>query len=155
MSLTALSGVGPKLAEAAADAGIGSVGELLLHLPRRHRDRTVVPVADLEKGAAGTVEVEVLGSTPRPFRRRGLSITSVKVGDDSGSARATWFNQPWVAPKLPPGTRLLLTGSRDSRGFRVSEYELLASGPRGRSEEAAGAGEPRNLVPVHPGTERL
>jgi ATP-dependent DNA helicase RecG len=144
--LTSLSGVGPKLAEAAAEAGIGTVGDLLFRLPHSHRDRTVVPVSALEPGEAGTVSVEVLGNTPRPFRRRGLSITSVKVGDDSGSLRASWFNQPWVAPKLTPGTALLLTGSRDKRGFRVSEYELLPP------QQDPRAGE---LMPVHPATEQL
>ncbi|HEY1356584.1 MAG TPA: ATP-dependent DNA helicase RecG [Solirubrobacterales bacterium] len=145
ISIASLRGVGPKLAEAAAEAGISTVGDLLLRFPHSHRDRTIVPVAELEPGVAGTIEVEVLGATPRPFRRRGLSITSVKVGDDSGSLRATWFNQPWVAPKLVPGARLLLTGSRDKRGLRVNEYEILAS--------AGGAEE--GLVPVHPATERL
>ena len=145
VSLGSLKGVGPKLAEAAREAGISTLGDLLLRFPHSHRDRTVVPVAELEPGAQGTVEVEVLGNAPRPFRRRGLSITSVKVGDESGSFRATWFNQPWIAPKLVPGARLLLTGSRDKRGLRVSEYELLA--------EEAGAEE--GLVPVHPATERL
>ena len=130
------------------EAGISTLGDLLLRFPHSHRDRTVVPVAELEPGAQGTVEVEVLGNAPRPFRRRGLSIISVKVGDESGSLRATWFNQPWMAPKLDPGARLLLTGSRDKRGLRVGEYEFS---PRrrvpGRAEEG--------LVPVHPATERL
>jgi ATP-dependent DNA helicase RecG len=75
-----------------------------------------------------------------------LSITSVKVGDDSGSLRASWFNQPWVASKLTPGSTLLLTGSRDKRGFRVSEYELLSAG-----DEEKGS----SFVPVHPATEQL
>jgi ATP-dependent DNA helicase RecG len=146
--LTSLSGVGPKLAEAAAEAGIRTVGDLLLRLPHTHRDRTVVPVADLEQGTAATVRVEVLGATPRPFRRKGgPSITSVKVGDDSGSLRASWFNQHWVAPKLVPGAWLLLSGSRDKRGFRVSEYEFLAA----PEDEAA----PGALVPVHPATEQI
>src|SRR6185295_16654527 len=113
VSLQALEGVGPKTAEAAAEAGVATVGDLLLRFPHSHRDRTVVPVASLEPGRKGTIAVEVLGSTPRPFRRRGLSIVGVKVGDDSGTTRATWFNQPWVAPKLVPGTSLLLTGSTD------------------------------------------
>jgi ATP-dependent DNA helicase RecG len=143
-SLGALRGVGPKLADAAREAGISTIADLLLRFPHTHRDRTIVPVAEIEPGGAGTVEVEVLGSTPRPFRRRGLSITSVKVGDESGALRATWFNQPWVAPRLEPGARLLLTGSRDKRGFRVSEYEFLASE----------SGE-EGLVPVHPATEQL
>ena len=164
--LTSLSGVGPKLAEAAAEAGIGTVGDLLLRLPHSHRDRMVIPVAELEAGASGTVEVEVLGNTPRPFRRRGLSITTVKVGDESGSLRASWFNQPWVAPKLMPGTRLLLTGSRDSRGFRVSEYELLppaGGGDDGAENENLARRSPHpqqdpragELMPVHPATEGL
>jgi ATP-dependent DNA helicase RecG len=172
ISLEVLEGVGPKLAEAAAEAGIGTVGDLLLRFPHSHRDRTVVPVASLEPKKQATVLVEVLGAKPSAFRRRGLSILSVKVGDESGSVRATWFNQPWVAQKLTPGTSLLLTGSRDKRGFRVSEYELMAGGPRVLSRgEGGAAGGPRSvldppsptppaggapgLMPVHPATEQL
>jgi len=124
-SVKALKGVGPSLAEAAADAGISTVGDLLLRVPHGHHDRTVVPVTDLEVGKQATIRVEVLANPSRPFRRRGLSILTVKVGDGSGSVRATWFNQPWLAQKFSQGTRLLLTGSKDKRGFRVSEYELL------------------------------
>ncbi|HSR93318.1 MAG TPA: ATP-dependent DNA helicase RecG [Solirubrobacterales bacterium] len=148
ISLEALEGVGPKLAEAAAEAGIATVGDLLLRFPHSHRDRTIVPVATLEPKKQATVLVEVTGA-PSSFRRRGLSILSVKVGDDSGSVRATWFNQPWVAQKLSPGTSLLLTGSRDKRGFRVSEYEVMADSPRVHT-----GGEP-GLTPVHPATEAL
>jgi ATP-dependent DNA helicase RecG len=142
VSLQALEGVGPKLAEAAADAGLATVGDLLTRFPHRHRDRRLVPVAALEPKQQATIAVEVLANASRPFRRRGLSILSVKVGDESGSVRATWFNQPWLTQKLTEGTRMLLTGSLDKRGFRVSEYEFSGE-----------AGE--GLVPVHPGTEQL
>jgi ATP-dependent DNA helicase RecG len=148
-SITALDGVGPKLAEVAAEAGLATIGDLLLRFPRRHRDRTVVPVGELEVGERSTIEVEVLQDAGRPFRRRGLSILTVKVGDGSGSVRATWFNQPWMARKLTAGTRLLLTGSRDKRGFRVAEHEPLAAD--GGGDGAGGSG----IVPVHPGTEQL
>jgi ATP-dependent DNA helicase RecG len=157
VALTSLAGVGPKLAEAAAEAGIATLGDLLMRFPHSHRDRTVVPLADLEAGETGTIRVEVLGSTPRPFRRRGLSITSVKVGDDSGHLRASWFNQPWVAQKLQPGSTLLLTGSRDKRGFRVSEYELLSGDPSVSrfSDQDGGETAKPVFVPVHPATEQL
>jgi ATP-dependent DNA helicase RecG len=142
VSLEALEGVGPKLAEAAAGAGISTVGDLLIRFPHRHRDRQIVSVASLGPKQQATILVEVLADASRPFRRKGLSILSVKVGDESGTVRATWFNQPWLAPKLKQGTQLLLTGSADKRGFRVSEYEL-----GGDAEEG--------LLPVHPGTEDL
>ncbi len=171
VSLQALEGVGPKLAEVAAGAGIATVGDLLIRFPHRHRDRQVVPVAGLEPKQQATIAVEALADAPRPFRRRGLSILSVRVGDESGSVRATWFNQPWLAPKLTEGTRMMLTGSLDKRGFRVSEYEFIAAGPRVLSQGKGGtAGSPRavldppspappagesNLVSVHPATEQL
>jgi ATP-dependent DNA helicase RecG len=143
-SLKAIDGIGPRLAEAAAEAGIATVGDLLLRFPHSHRDRTVVPVASLEPGKQATIRVEVLADAGRPFRKRGLSILTVKVGDDSGAIRATWFNQPWLAQKLKAGMGLLLTGSRDKRGFRVSEYELTPE------EEGKGG-----LTPIHPATEQL
>jgi ATP-dependent DNA helicase RecG len=142
-SLKALKGVGPSLAEAAAEAGIATIGDLLRRVPHSHRDRTVVPVASLEPGNQATIRVEVLADPGRSFRRRGLSILTVKVGDESGSVRATWFNQPWVAQKLPKGTVLLLTGSRDKRGFRVSEYELLPT-----ADEEGGGAPPAQRRPV-------
>ncbi|MGH2974567.1 MAG: ATP-dependent DNA helicase RecG [Solirubrobacterales bacterium] len=141
-SLQTLEGVGPRLAEVAAEAGIATVGDLLVRFPHRHRDRQVVPVASLQPKQQATIAVEVLANAARPFRRRGLSILSVKVGDQSGAVRATWFNQPWLAPKLTEGATLLLTGSADKRGFRVSEYEFGGEASEG-------------LVPVHPGTEQL
>jgi ATP-dependent DNA helicase RecG len=147
-SLQALEGVGPKTAEAAEVAGIATVGDLLLRFPHRHRDLTVVPVASLEQKQQATIAVEVLGNAPRPFRKRGLSIVGVKVGDDSDTVRATWFNQPWIASKLTPGTQMLLTGTMGKRGFVVAEYEFVA-GPRVLSEGEGG------LVPVHPLTEGL
>jgi ATP-dependent DNA helicase RecG len=182
VSLNVLNGVGPRLAEAAAEAGIATLGDLLLRFPHSHRDRTIAPVATLEPGKQATILVDVLGS-PSNFRRRGLSILSVKVGDDSESVRATWFNQPWVAKKLAKGTRLLLTGSRDKRGFRVSEYEIgeregevgsappagwvfrqesgaaVREGGQGEKEDAAApegrSQPPSRLTPVHPATEAL
>jgi len=166
-SIEALDGVGPKLAAAAAETGIRTVADVLLRFPHTHRDRAVQPLADLEEGRTGTVLVEVLGNTPRPFRKGRVTITSVKVGDDSGHIRATWFNQPWVAAKLIPGARLLVTGKRTAKGFGVNEWELVGgggdpgqspAGGRGRpfSDSAPGHDQrPSSFVPVHPATEAL
>jgi ATP-dependent DNA helicase RecG len=147
VSLGALKGIGPKTAEAAAGAGIHTVGDLLYRVPRRHRDLRIRQLEDLEPGETATVQVEVQGSQPRPFRKGRLRMVSVKVGDETGHIRATWFNQPWVAQKLTPGTQLLLTGKFSGRGFAVNEWEM-ASG-EGREPAAEG------LVPLHSATESL
>ncbi len=145
-SLQSLPGVGPKTAAAAAEAGIRTVWDLLLRLPRRHRDLQVRQLAAVESGETGTVLVEVQGAQPRPFRKGRLTFVGVKVGDESGHVRATWFNQPWVAGKLVPGARLLLTGKRTIRGFAVSQWELV---------DAGGEVEDSSFVPIHPATENL
>jgi ATP-dependent DNA helicase RecG len=137
VSLQALDGVGPKSAEAAAQAGIGTVWQLLMHLPHRHRDLNVRQLAGLEAGESGTVRVTVLGPQPRPFRKGRLTFVGVKVGDESGHVKATWFNQPWAAGKLAPGTELVLTGKRNNRGFAVNEWEVVSVA----SDEEEGAGE--------------
>ncbi len=167
-SLQALDGVGPKTAEAAAEAGIATVGDLLYHVPHSHRDRRVRDLAELESGEQGTVRVQVLGNKPRPFRKGRLTMVSVKVGDETDSVRATWFNQPWVAAKLEPGAELILTGKRTDRGLGVSEWELLrAAGPVEGEGPAGGAAAPFSdppprhprqepaLTPVHPATEKV
>jgi ATP-dependent DNA helicase RecG len=148
--LAALKGVGPKTAEAAAEAGIRTVGDLLFHIPRRHRDLKIRALGSLEPGETATVLVEVQGSQPRPFRKGRLRMVSVKVGDDTGHVRATWFNQPWVASKLVPGTGLLLTGKYSGKGFAVREWELAGDDARDPSEGEGGAAGGGVLDPPHP-----
>jgi ATP-dependent DNA helicase RecG len=153
VSIQALEGVGPKLAEAAAEAGIHTVADVLLRFPHSHRDRTIRQLADVEDGEQATVLVQVLGAKPRPFRKGRVSLTSVKVGDESDHIRATWFNQPWVADKLDPGTRLLLTGKVTKRGLGVSEYEIVSGPLLDPPPPVPPAGG--RLMPIHPATEAL
>ncbi|MEX2105873.1 MAG: ATP-dependent DNA helicase RecG [Solirubrobacterales bacterium] len=167
VSIQGLDGVGPKLAEAAAEAGIATVGDVLLRFPHSHRNRRIRALSEVGEGEQATVLVEVLGPKPRPFRKRRLTIVGVKVGDESATTRATWFNQPWVAEKLTTGAELLLTGKLTGRGFGVSEWELVSAG--GGEEEGPGADEPSrpqgspprqdprptSFVPVHPATDAL
>jgi ATP-dependent DNA helicase RecG len=150
--LTKLRGAGPKLAAAAAEIGISDLGDLLRHLPHSYRDRaTPVGLGTLKLGEEATVEVEVEGTKLRPTRRRRLTILEAQVRDGTGKATAVWFNRAWLADRLTPGTRLLLRGKLEKRGFNVAEHELLDSeSPRG----PAGL-HTTGIVPVHPASERL
>ena len=72
--------------------------------------------------------VQVRAITSRPVRRRGMRpLVEAIVYDASGKMRATFFNQPWLVQRYPPGTHLLLHGKVDARGgFRVSHHALGA-----------------------------
>jgi ATP-dependent DNA helicase RecG len=150
--VTKLRGAGPKLSEAAAEIGIGSLGDLLRHLPHSYRDRAEpVGLGELKLGEEATVEVEVRKTKLRPTRRRRLTILEAEIADESGGAKAVWFNRAWLADRLQPGTRLLLRGKLEKRGFTVSEHELLDS----TASNAPAGLHTLGIVPVHPASERL
>ena len=147
--ITELRGAGPKLAAAADEMGIASLGDLLRHLPHGYRDRAQpVRLAELRLGEEATVEAEVIRAKVRPTRRRRLTILEVDVRDASGQAKAVWFNRAWLADRLQPGTRLLLHGKLEKRGLNVAEHEFLDT------DGEAGL-HTTGIVPVHPASERL
>ena len=149
-SIQTLKGAGPKLAAAAADMDLGSVGDILLHIPHSYRDRAEPrKLAELRIGEEATVEVDVRSARVRPTRRRGLVIVEAAVADDSGPAKAVWFNQAWLVDRLTEGTRLLLFGKLDRSGFRVEAHEVLGAGGPATGIHTTG------IVPVHPASERL
>ncbi|UJA19901.1 ATP-dependent DNA helicase RecG [Thermoleophilia bacterium SCSIO 60948] len=151
--LTSLPGIGPRLAELAKALGIADLADLLWHLPRDHRaPSSVTPIAELKLGEKATVLATVRSARIRPTRRPGFRILEANVADESGPMRALWFNQAWLAERLAPGRRVLLTGKLERSDFKVSGHELLAAD----AAEREGAGiSTSGLVPLHPASERL
>jgi ATP-dependent DNA helicase RecG len=148
--LSDLRGAGPKLAEAAAELGIETIGDLLLHVPRDYRDRTKLGLlGELRIGEEATVLAEVRTVRVRPTRRRNLRIVEAGIGDASGQAKAVWFNQAWLAERLRPGTRILLRGRLERGDFKVADYEIL------EGEGGAKGIHTTGLVPLHPASERV
>jgi ATP-dependent DNA helicase RecG len=113
-----------KLADGLKTLGLTSVGALLEHLPRDSRDARTV--RGLREGEGATVAVQVRTITARPVRRRGMKpLVEATVFDETGSMRATFFNQPWLAQRYKPGTRLVLHGRTTERGtFNVAHHAL-------------------------------
>jgi ATP-dependent DNA helicase RecG len=94
--------------------------------------------ADQEVVVAGVVrDVRVR----RPTRRR--SLVTARVSDGSGVISATWFNQPWLADRLRPGTHVRLRGRLGAYGFDVRSYDL------------GGARATADFAPVYPASERV
>ncbi len=109
---------GQKAAKAAESLGLLTLGDLLEHLPRDRRDAR--SVAELRPGETATVVVEVRSISARPVRRRGMRArVEAIVADASGATSVSFFGQPWLVDRYPPGTRLLLHVRVDERG-RVS-----------------------------------
>jgi ATP-dependent DNA helicase RecG len=130
----ALAVDGAKAQAGALSLGLATVGDLLEHLPRDRREARAI--AQLIDGEAVTIAVEVRSIHARAVRRRGMKpLVEATVADASGSTRVTFFNQPWLAGRYPPGTRLVLHGTWEPRrGFRVSGHAMTASAGVGGAE---------------------
>ncbi|MCW3018321.1 MAG: box helicase domain protein, partial [Solirubrobacterales bacterium] len=142
-----------KMAAGLLALGLRNVGELLEHLPSDSREARTV--AALRAGEQAAVSVEVRTISARAVRRRGMRpLVEASVVDATGRMRATFFNQPWLVERYPPGTRLLLHGKADGRGgFSVSHHALGADAGTGVLA-AAGAGE-SDAVAHYPAAEGI
>jgi ATP-dependent DNA helicase RecG len=136
---------GERAQKGAAALGLHTVGDLLEHLPRDRRESRTI--AQLQPGESATLVVEVRSVTSRPVRRRGMKpLVEAVVADASGVMKATFFNQPWLANRYPPGTRLLLGGRYKARNaFTVESHAPTQDGVGGGADAVA----------VYPATDGL
>jgi ATP-dependent DNA helicase RecG len=138
--LDSLPGVGVSLRGKLAKLGLQSVRDLLEHRPFRYE--TEAPerrIAELGPDEDVVVSGEVLRVSER--RRGRLKITTARIDDGSAQISATWFNQPWLAAQLTPGTRVRLRGRQGRYGFDVRAYDI------GDVSQTA------DFAPVYPATE--
>lgn len=109
--VSALSGVGPKVAEKLVARGLATLGDLWLHLPRQYEDRTrVTPIRHLRGGVPAQIE-GVVEAVEKGFRRR--PMLRVAIGDGSGGTlvlRFFHFRAAQVA-QLAVGTRVCCFGT--------------------------------------------
>jgi ATP-dependent DNA helicase RecG len=125
--VTEVKGVGPDKLKALSGGGIETVADLLHHLPRTYVDRSDRPRLDrIPLGTEVTLLAEVKSiATRRP--RSKLTITEARISDETATLKVVWFNQPFRAKQLPPGTEAVFAGTVESfRGSLQMSNPLVA-----------------------------
>ncbi len=113
--LTQIKGIGPARVKAFEAAGIRSVRELVMFLPKEYRDLDdVTALCDLKPGDTAAVRVKVAGEATLRYARK-LTIVKVYVTDGTETLPVIWFNQPWLKAQMTPGRELLLYGKAELR----------------------------------------
>ena len=118
-----LKGVGEARAASFRKLGINNVGELLYFFPRGHEDRS--QNKNIEDCADGeTVCVSAFAATGvREARiRKGLSIYSMEIRDETSSMSVVWHNNKYVKSAFSLGKRYIFYGKVKRKGARL---ELL------------------------------
>ena len=111
-SVEAVRAVGPKRGTDLARFGLGTVEDLLYHLPFRYEDRRALrPLAALQVGEEATAVGEVTRAREGRVGRRGRRILEVVLRDPGGVLLLVWFHQiPYFSRRLSPGQRLVVHG---------------------------------------------
>ena len=150
MPIDELPGVGPTNARAFRKLGVKTVHDMLYHFPHRYDDfSSQKQIIDLQIGAVETVIGAV--TDVRTFgMRSGGSAVEVQISDETGSIKAVFFRQPWLARQFVVGRMVVLSGKIDSyQGLRQM------SGPDWEPYSADERIHTGRLVPVHPLTKGL
>jgi len=68
------------------------------------------PINRLSVGEVVTILAAVKRVDNRSLHGGKREITEAILDDGTGVLRVTWFNQPWLASRLPAGTQIVLSG---------------------------------------------
>ena len=110
-----LESVSERKAGRLAELGVETVLDLITTYPRRYIDRTrQADVSDLKEGDEAAVLATVHTASARRART-GRAVVDVVVSDGTGRLKVVFFNQPWRAKQLQPGTEAIFFG-------KVTEY---------------------------------
>jgi ATP-dependent DNA helicase RecG len=137
-----VKGIGPKAAKQLGDAGIHSVADLLLHVPRRYLDRS--QMFDLSNVPLDE-EVTVAGTVARASSRRisgGRTMVEADITDGTDWLHAVWFN-PYI--KISEGEEVALSGKAELFRGRLQMKAPDLDKLDGNDSLVTG-----RIVPVHP-----
>ena len=142
--------------------GMRTVGDLILHLPRRHGSRGALSrITGLERDTHVTLVAEVVSANKRPMRQRRGTIVEAVITDGFGTVKLTWFGQPWRLNDLTPGSRGLFSGKVSYYGGQPQlthpDYELFDDDQDilDEASEASAKAWARTPIPIYPATSTI
>jgi ATP-dependent DNA helicase RecG len=145
LGLASLPGVAATTQRRLGKLGLATVRDLLDHGPRRYETAAdEVRIAALRQGEEVVVTGRVLNVEKRPMRGRRRTRIVARVADDTAAISVTWFNQPWLADRLKPGTEVRLRGKLGRFGFEPRSYDI-GDEPRATAD----------FAPVYPAAEEI
>ena len=128
MPVTALTGVGSKVADQLTQLGIVRIFDLLLHLPRDYEDRSrQVAIADIAHGQSALITGHIVHVENK---RSGMTVI---VDDGTGTIGLRFFQvYRGLAQTMSLGVRLQLFGevkvSRYGKQMHHPEYQIITDG---------------------------
>jgi ATP-dependent DNA helicase RecG len=134
--------------------GIFTIGDLLLHLPSRYEDYSIISkMIAVQAGETVTVQGRVTDAKNQYLRSARIkSIQKVTISDDTGSIELLWFNQPFLIRSIPIGSTISASGRVDvstrTKSIKSPVFEVLLQN-QNRTVHTG------RLIPVYPETKGI
>ncbi len=145
-------GVGRERQQQLERLQIRTIGDLLLHGPRRYEDRRQIgTIRELVQGQAITVKGSVVAAGVKKFRGGFKSVFEVVLDDGTARLHCRWWNQPYMERFFAVGDQLFVHGKPTSLKPRAMDHP--------ETEKITDDGDEQvhlnRIVPVYPSTEGL
>ena len=123
LPVTTLSGVGRDRAIQLERLGIRTVGDLLLHRPRRHEDRRRwLSITDLPLREPVSTRGKVVALGIKRMAKRTRSVFELILEDGTGRLHCRWWNMPWMENYFEVGDEVLVFGKLGSLKPRAMDH---------------------------------
>jgi ATP-dependent DNA helicase RecG len=148
---------------------IDTIGDLLYYFPIRYGDRSEAHIiSSLISGPNSKEEVTVFGriknlKTSKAYFKK-IPMAEAIIEDDTGSIKAVWFNQPYIAKIIKEGSFVKIQGKITQRSktgkreiyFSNPKIEIVTKLPLNTEESLFGQeGQSFTLYPVYPETKGI
>jgi ATP-dependent DNA helicase RecG len=111
LPLTELRGVGVERAGQLARLGLTTIGDLLLHRPRRYEDRRrFCGIDQLRSEEPACIRGQVVAQGLKRFRQGRQSVFECILEDGTARLHCRWWNQPFLQHQFHVGDQLVVFG---------------------------------------------
>jgi len=147
--ITSLKGVTSRIVKPLHALGIHTIENLLFHIPYRYDDfSNRKHINKLIPGDIATIRGTIEQTNNNYTWKKHIYLSEAAVSDSTGSIRAVWFNQPYLARAMRPGRQINISGKiiLDKKGLVMQNpaYEFATG-----DDETLHTGR---IVPVYSGT---
>ncbi len=148
--ITELKGIGEKTATLYHKLNIFTVEDLIKHYPRDYEEwRDIVKIGELRVNQVYAVRAMVINTPQTIHIRKNMSVTTVRIKDESGACDIIYFNMPYIKNSLQVGKQYIFRGRIVLKNNRIAFDQPKIVSPQEFAQNV------HRLTPVYPTTKGL
>ena len=148
--ITELKGIGEKTATLYHKLNIFTVDDLIKHYPRDYEEwRDIVKIGELRVNQVYAVRAMVINTPQTIHIRKNMSVTTVRIKDESGACDIIYFNMPYIKNSLQVGKQYIFRGRIVLKNNRIAFDQPKIVSPQEFAQNV------HRLTPVYSATKGL